>query len=182
MKRITGLISFGASALSLIFACVLFFMDTGNYESPLYYGGDAYTGIQQAAAQTANNTMALARICRTGFGAVCLIASFAFLITALMLLTSHLQQNNEPEDSEPAEPSVTPGMYTSAPFDPDMTKRPEPPQNVTPPEYNPPAYNPNAPAYNPNGYAPHSYNQPASAPPAERKTPDTYDPFYFDKT
>lgn len=32
---------------------------TGSYEWDKYYGGDAYTGIQQAAAQAANNVLAL---------------------------------------------------------------------------------------------------------------------------
>ena len=32
---------------------------TGSYEWDKYYGGDAYSGIQQAAAQTANNVLAL---------------------------------------------------------------------------------------------------------------------------
>ena len=32
---------------------------TASYERDYYYGGDAYTGIQQAAAQAANNILAL---------------------------------------------------------------------------------------------------------------------------
>lgn len=32
---------------------------TGSYEWDKYYGGDAYSGIQQAAAQAANNVLAL---------------------------------------------------------------------------------------------------------------------------
>ena len=31
----------------------------GSYERDYYYGGDAYTGMQQAAAQAANNVLAL---------------------------------------------------------------------------------------------------------------------------
>ena len=31
----------------------------GDYESNKYYGGDAYTGMQQASAQTANNVLAM---------------------------------------------------------------------------------------------------------------------------
>jgi len=32
---------------------------SGSYERDYYYGGDAYTGIQQAAAQAANNVLAM---------------------------------------------------------------------------------------------------------------------------
>ncbi|MBR5345401.1 MAG: hypothetical protein IK127_06205 [Clostridia bacterium] len=61
--------------LAIIFAIILFAggdssvtgMDTGTQTSYEYYGGDAYTGIQQAAADTARNVQALAKIVKTGF-------------------------------------------------------------------------------------------------------------------
>lgn len=42
-------------------------MDTGTRTSYSYYGGDAYTGIQQAAADTARNVRSLAEITNKGF-------------------------------------------------------------------------------------------------------------------
>lgn len=54
--------------LSVIFGLIMMTLDTGSWESNLSYGGDAYTGIQNAAAQSANNIMALAEIAKTGFG------------------------------------------------------------------------------------------------------------------
>lgn len=45
-------------------------MDTGTRTSYSYYGGDAYTGIQQAAADTARNVVSLARINNKGFSII----------------------------------------------------------------------------------------------------------------
>ncbi len=48
------------AVVALVFAYMCFttntYMPSGDYESPKTYGGDAYTGIQQAAAQTSKNT------------------------------------------------------------------------------------------------------------------------------
>ena len=49
----------------LLGACV-HGMKTGSFESSYQYGGDAYTGIQNAAAQNANNIKYLAEIVKTG--------------------------------------------------------------------------------------------------------------------
>ena len=60
----------------------MFAKDVGYYESSSSYGGDAYTGIQNAAAQTANNVKALSEIAKMGFAffliALGLIAIFYF--------------------------------------------------------------------------------------------------------
>ena len=60
----------------------MFGKDVGYYEASSAYGGDAYTGIQNAAAQTANNVKALSEITKNGFAffliAVGLIAIFYF--------------------------------------------------------------------------------------------------------
>ncbi len=76
---IGGIIS---GILSVIFGIIMFAKYVGGYESNSSYGGDAYTGIQNAAAQTANNVMALSEIVKTGFAfsliALGLIAIFYF--------------------------------------------------------------------------------------------------------
>ena len=78
-KQLFPMIGFAAGVLAIIFAIVVFSynppattsntygMDTGTYAYHKSYGGDAYSGIQQAAADTANNVIALAKITRTGF-------------------------------------------------------------------------------------------------------------------
>lgn len=61
---IGGIIS---GILSVIFGIIMFGKDVGYYEASSAYGGDAYTGIQNAAAQTANNVKALSEITKNGF-------------------------------------------------------------------------------------------------------------------
>ena len=67
LKRI-AFISIGIIALILAIICA--FANTGAYESAKYYGGDAYTGIQQAAAQSANNIIDVAVIAKFGFSSL----------------------------------------------------------------------------------------------------------------
>lgn len=71
---ISGIIS---GIISVIFGIIMFTKSVGTYESSVRYGGDAYTGIQNAAAQTANNIQALSEITKFGF---------AFLLIAIGLI------------------------------------------------------------------------------------------------
>ena len=57
-----------SGALSVLFGLLTLGMDAGAWEANSSYGGDAYTGIQNAAAQTANNVQDLAEIAAQGFG------------------------------------------------------------------------------------------------------------------
>ncbi len=61
---IAGIIS---GVISIIFGFMMLGMEVGAYESNSSYGGDAYTGIQNAAAQTANNLIDVAQIAQSGF-------------------------------------------------------------------------------------------------------------------
>lgn len=70
--------------LSIIFGACVSAMSTGSVELNERYGGDAYTGIQNAAAQTANNVRQLTGVVRAGiswslivFG-IAMIAYFGF--------------------------------------------------------------------------------------------------------
>ena len=101
-SKLFPFIGIGCGILAIIFAIVVFSgggggvsnMDTGTYTSYNYYGGDAYTGIQQAAADTARNVQSLARIVRTGFqgvsgaglGYLLLIIGFALIVYSLHTL------------------------------------------------------------------------------------------------
>lgn len=69
--------------VSSILGIVCFTMDTGSYEMNLQYGGDAYTGIQNASAQAANNVQDLAAICAFGFGALLLIIGLILIVYAI---------------------------------------------------------------------------------------------------
>lgn len=55
---------------------------TIDYEK---YGGDAYTGIQKAAAKTGNNVAALNDTLSFGFGSILLVAGVAFLLTGISM-------------------------------------------------------------------------------------------------
>ena len=75
--------------ISFIFAIVCFNMKTeattqASKEWDEYYGGDAYTGIQHAAAQTANNVMYLDENVRALSECITTIAGFVFIIVSLV--------------------------------------------------------------------------------------------------
>ena len=78
-KRAPFLIVVGI--LAVILAIVCFSMDVGNTSLAYSYGGDAYTGIQNAAAQTANNVLYLAKIARFGFSSVLLVLGLGMIAT-----------------------------------------------------------------------------------------------------
>lgn len=63
-----------AGLLSVILGFVAYGYDTGSWEGGFTYGGDAYTGIQNAAAQTANNVQDLTELVCFGVGSVLLVA------------------------------------------------------------------------------------------------------------
>lgn len=75
------LIIMGAVSISLGTICLE--KETGDRESFSFYGGDAFTGIQQAGAQSANNVRDLAEITRFGFGSVLLVGGFVLIIGAI---------------------------------------------------------------------------------------------------
>ncbi len=85
-KKILALAFLFIAALSLIFSIVCFSMDTsrgnGSTEMNETYGGDAYTGIQNAAAQGATNTYYVNRNVQALAKCVKTAAGFAFIITA----------------------------------------------------------------------------------------------------
>lgn len=77
------------AALSLIFAIVCFAMETDKmwgtsnvpYET---YGGDAYTGIQNAAASTSNNTFNVGENISNLAECITTISGFIFVIIGIM--------------------------------------------------------------------------------------------------
>ena len=79
MKKITSIAGAATGLLSVIFSFYILSMDAGSTENSFSYGGDAYTGIQNAAAQTANNVHYLNDILQFGFFAVLFVAGLALL-------------------------------------------------------------------------------------------------------
>ncbi len=68
------------------------------------YGGDAFTGIQNAGAQTSENVSGLACIVQFGFGSVLLVAGLGFLGVGL---TSPLGKKQDEENSIVEEEDTT---------------------------------------------------------------------------
>lgn len=81
--------------LSAIFGFVIFGFGTGSKEGALIYGGDAYTGIQNAAAQTANNVQKLTEIVKFAFGSLLLVVGIAVFCYFGAKLTSYIQNKEK---------------------------------------------------------------------------------------
>ncbi len=78
-----------SGVLSIIMGVVINFKDCGDYVVSNSYGGDAYTGIQNAAADTAMNILASNRILTDGFSFICVSIGLAvvFYFAAKLLDT-----------------------------------------------------------------------------------------------
>lgn len=73
---VVGIISIGMSV-----SC--FKMEVGSKVYRSAYGGDAYTGIQNAGAETGTNVFYLNQIMAKGFGAILLVAGLGLVVCGL---------------------------------------------------------------------------------------------------
>lgn len=69
--------------LSIILSLVCFSKEVGDTVHRSYYGGDAYTGIQHAAADTGNNVYELTKIVRFGFGSILMVGGLILIASAI---------------------------------------------------------------------------------------------------
>ena len=72
----------------------------GTTESSKSYGGDAYTGIQNAAAQTATNTYYIGEAVVDGFQAVLTVAGLTFISRGVITLVGIKLDKKEAEEAE----------------------------------------------------------------------------------
>lgn len=79
MKKIVAVMFVVVGILSIILGICAYDMPTGSYEYNESYGGDAYTGIQNAAAQGANNTIMVADAVVFAAGSVLLVGGLAMI-------------------------------------------------------------------------------------------------------
>lgn len=86
--NVIGLIS---GIVSAILGFVVFGLGTGSWENSTSYGGDAYTGIQNAAAQTANNVQDLAEIVKFGMAPLLIVVGVAIFCYFGSKLSSKVQ-------------------------------------------------------------------------------------------
>lgn len=86
-QKILAFAFLAIAVLSLIFAIVCFTMDAygpfGATESNKSYGGDAYTGMQNASAQAATNAYYINRSVHSLIACVKVASGFGFIITSL---------------------------------------------------------------------------------------------------
>lgn len=71
--------------IAIVFSLVVFSADVGSYEPTKSYGGDAYTGIQNAAAQAANNIMDVGAAITTAAGAILLVFGVGMIFLSLCI-------------------------------------------------------------------------------------------------
>lgn len=98
-------------ALAIILALACFLSDTGVFERESAYGGDAYTGIQNAAAITANNVKCVAGIASLGLGSVLLILGLSFAsrgVFGLLEAGRGLKKNKDASSSSKKEGVTSP--------------------------------------------------------------------------
>lgn len=73
--------------ISIIFGVITFFLGTGSFENKKSYGGDAYTGIQQAAAQAANNIQSAGGSIKFALAALLIVAGLTLLVVGRNIVT-----------------------------------------------------------------------------------------------
>ena len=78
-RKTINIIGILAGALSIVMSIVTFCLSTGLSESNSRYGGDAYTGIQNAAAQSANNIMYSNIILKIALGSLLLVVGIVLI-------------------------------------------------------------------------------------------------------
>ena len=82
-----------------------------DYEQSSMYGGDAYTGIQNAAAMTSKNVKELASIVQFGFGSVLLVSGLTLLAFGL---TSPILKTEKEDTAILDAPDTTPALDAPA--------------------------------------------------------------------
>ena len=88
-KDIRPLLLCAIGIISIVLSIKCFSINDLDYESKSAYGGDAYTGIQNAAAITSKNVKDLASIIQFGFGSLLMVNGLTLLAFGL---TSPIQK------------------------------------------------------------------------------------------
>lgn len=112
--RTVILIIIGVVSIGLSIKCFSF--KELYYEPKSMYGGDAFTGIQNAGAQTSENVKDLANIVKFGFGSVLLVAGLGFLGVGLTTPMAKRVSEDDTQEDAPSEqlPEPEKKEYTEA--------------------------------------------------------------------
>lgn len=101
--RTSLLCAVGIISIALSIKC--FSIKDLDYETKSAYGGDAFTGIQNAAAITSKNVKELTSVVQFGFGSLLLVNGLTLLVFGL---TSPIQKN-ESENTKVVENTSSTG-------------------------------------------------------------------------
>ena len=144
MKKGIAIAFLVVGILSVILGFSAYGCSTGSYESNKSYGGDAYTGMQNASAQIAINVQCATEAVAGLFGNILLIGGIVIILVGANSLIGSAPK--APASFGTPMPGFNPNPA------PTYNPNPAPTYNPNPaPTYNPaPNYNPNpAPAYQP---------------------------------
>ena len=97
MKKTRGLLLCIIGAIAIGLSIGSYSIKTSDYESYEIYGGDAYTGIQNAAARTSQNVADLKNCVKFGFGSVLLVTGLSLLAFGATSFNSEKQEENTVE-------------------------------------------------------------------------------------
>ena len=114
ITKIAAILLLVAGLIALVFAVQTLTADTGSLESNTTYGGDAYTGIQNAAAQTARNVKKLTELCTKAFGGILLALSFAFFGFGVRFFALDAKAPAAGENTPSAAPAPAPASQAPA--------------------------------------------------------------------
>ena len=117
LNKFQGILLTVTGILSVIFGFIC--NGSGNYSShtsdKYTYGGDAYTGIQNAAAQTANNVSyfqdSFNSIAGRGFMFILLIAGLVLIITGIFMILKAKLANTQPGIASQVYDTPSPPVY-----------------------------------------------------------------------
>ena len=101
-NKVRSIIFMIIGVVSIIMSIVCFSSKVPYGESNSVYGGDAYTGIQNASAFTSRAVVELAKITKLGFGSVLLIAGFTLIGVGSTMPVQRKTEENDSSD-EPSE-------------------------------------------------------------------------------
>ena len=107
MKKTIAVLALVFAIITSILSLAVFVSDEGRYTSHETYGGDAYTGIQNAAADTAVNIMLLNEVVHVGFGGILLVGAFAFFLVSVRYFQLAKEEIASVQSKQVAAPTVS---------------------------------------------------------------------------
>lgn len=96
VQKIRAIILIVIGIVALVLSIKCFKSDDLSYVMRNTYGGDAFTGIQNASATTANNVKELAGVVQFGFGSILLVMGLTLVGFGLTTPMGKPQTNSNP--------------------------------------------------------------------------------------